>query len=75
MLVTRAQTERGEALAAGTARLVGAHAGQIVAETERLLDDPAAYRAMAAASNPFGDGTAAKRIADSILARHRPGAP
>jgi UDP-N-acetylglucosamine 2-epimerase (non-hydrolysing) len=69
VLVTRAQTERGEALSAGTAILVGTDTARIVAEAERLLDDRAAYRAMAARANPFGDGGAAARIADSILAR------
>ncbi len=67
-LVLRRETERPEALKAGTARLVGTDPALILAEAERLLHDPAAYAAMARAANPFGDGTAARRIVD-ILAR------
>lgn len=70
VLVTRAQTERSEALDAGAALLVGADAGRIIAEAERLLDDPAAYAAMSAVANPFGDGHAARRIVESIAERH-----
>jgi UDP-N-acetylglucosamine 2-epimerase len=69
VLVTRDQTERPEAVAAGTALLVGAHADRIVAAAELLLDDSDRYRAMTQASNPFGDGRAAVRIVDSILRR------
>lgn len=67
-LVMRQETERPEALEAGTARLVGADPVRIVAEAERLLHDPAAYGAMARAANPFGDGTAARKIVDALLA-------
>ncbi|HCO46780.1 MAG TPA: UDP-N-acetylglucosamine 2-epimerase (non-hydrolyzing), partial [Erythrobacter sp.] len=49
-------------------RLVGTDADRIVRETNRLLDDPAAYAAMAQAHNPFGDGHAAERIADLLAA-------
>lgn len=63
VLVMRDATERPEAIAAGAARLVGTATATIVAETQRLLDDPEAYAAMASARNPFGDGEAAKRIA------------
>jgi UDP-N-acetylglucosamine 2-epimerase (non-hydrolysing) len=69
VLVMRDTTERPEGLAAGTARLVGADAAVIVAETRRLLDDPDAYRRMAAAHNPYGDGTASRRIAQLVAAR------
>lgn len=62
VLVTRAATERGEALAAGTARLVGTDRDAIVAAASRLLDDPAAHAAMRGTGNPFGDGHAAERI-------------
>ncbi|MFZ5669649.1 MAG: non-hydrolyzing UDP-N-acetylglucosamine 2-epimerase [Pseudomonadota bacterium] len=72
VLVTRDQTERPEAVAAGTALLVGARAERIVAAADRLLDDPARYRAMAEASNPFGDGRASQRIAESIVRRDAP---
>lgn len=68
VLVMRETTERPEGIAAGTAKLVGADADRIVAEVERLLDDPGAYAAMARAHNPFGDGHAARRICD-LLAR------
>ena len=68
VLVMRETTERPEGIAAGTARLVGTDADRIVRETNRLLDDPAAYAAMAQAHNPFGDGRAAERIADLLAA-------
>ncbi|KPP94391.1 non-hydrolyzing UDP-N-acetylglucosamine 2-epimerase [Erythrobacter sp. HL-111] len=70
VLVMRETTERPEGVAAGTARLVGTDTGRIVAETTRLLDDPAAYEAMAKAHNPYGDGTAAVRIAGIVAAAH-----
>lgn len=66
VLVTRNETERPEAIAAGTARLVGSHASRIIEEASRLLDDPAAHAAMAERSNPFGDGEAANRIAAAV---------
>ncbi len=59
VLVLRGVTERPEGVEAGTARLVGADPGRIVAEASRLLDDPAVARAMARAVNPYGDGHAA----------------
>ena len=62
VLVMRETTERPEGVEAGTAKLVGTDAARIVAEAERLLDDEAAYAAMARAHNPFGDGHAAERI-------------
>jgi UDP-N-acetylglucosamine 2-epimerase (non-hydrolysing) len=69
VLVLRARTERPEAVRAGTVKLVGPVEEAIVAETCRLLDDPAAYAAMARAVNPYGDGLAAPRIADALLRR------
>jgi UDP-N-acetylglucosamine 2-epimerase (non-hydrolysing) len=66
VLVMRETTERPEGVAAGTAKLVGTDAGRIVAEAERLLDDEAAYAAMARAHNPFGDGRSAGRIAELL---------
>jgi len=69
VLVMRETTERPEALDAGTVRLVGTDAALIRAQANRLLDDPAAYQAMARAHNPYGDGRAARRIADVIAAR------
>jgi UDP-N-acetylglucosamine 2-epimerase (non-hydrolysing) len=66
VLVMRETTERPEGIEAGTARLVGTDADRIVAEAERLLDDPAAYAAMARAHNPFGDGRSAARIVELL---------
>ncbi|WP_086738179.1 non-hydrolyzing UDP-N-acetylglucosamine 2-epimerase [Erythrobacter colymbi] len=66
VLVMRDTTERPEGVAAGTAKLVGADASVIAAETVRLLDDPAAYQTMARAHNPYGDGQASQRIANII---------
>lgn len=66
VLVMRETTERPEGVTAGTARLVGTDADRIVAEAERLLDDEAAYAAMARAHNPFGDGKSAGRIAELL---------
>jgi UDP-N-acetylglucosamine 2-epimerase (non-hydrolysing) len=61
VLVLRDTTERPEAVAAGTVRLVGADRAAIVDAVRTLLHDPAAYRAMANATNPYGDGQAARR--------------
>ena len=63
LLVLREKTERPEAIASGNARLIGTSAERIVAETRRLLDNPAERLAMARRSFPFGDGRAAPRIA------------
>ena len=62
VLVMRDTTERPEAVHAGTVKLVGTDRTTIVQETNRLLDDPAAYEAMARAYNPYGDGQATRRI-------------
>jgi UDP-N-acetylglucosamine 2-epimerase (non-hydrolysing) len=71
VLVMRETTERPEGIAAGTARLVGTDRTRIVAELTTLLDDRAAYEAMARAHNPFGDGQAAERIAAVVAAPSR----
>ncbi|WP_033072918.1 non-hydrolyzing UDP-N-acetylglucosamine 2-epimerase [Sphingopyxis sp. MWB1] len=71
VLVMRETTERPEGVAAGTARLVGTDKNRIVTEIFSLLDDEASYNAMARAHNPFGDGTAAKQIAEIIARAHR----
>jgi len=63
VLVMRETTERPEGVEAGTAKLVGTDTATIVSAVETLLDDPAAYSAMARAHNPFGDGYASERIA------------
>ena len=62
VLVLRDTTERPEAVRAGTVRLVGLDEEKIRAEVRRLLLDEAAYREMAQAVNPYGDGRAAERI-------------
>jgi len=65
VLVLRRTTERPEAVDAGTARLIGTDSAAIVKEASTLLDDPAAYQAMARAHNPFGDGQASGRIVEA----------
>jgi UDP-N-acetylglucosamine 2-epimerase (non-hydrolysing) len=62
VLVMRDTTERPEAVTAGTVRLVGTAHDRIVDEARRLLSEPAAYKAMAYAHNPYGDGRACERI-------------
>jgi len=68
VLVLREVTERPEGVEAGTARIVGTDRARIVAETVRLLEEPAAYAAMATAVNPYGDGQARGRIVRALLA-------
>lgn len=70
VLVMRETTERPEGIEAGTARLVGTDKARIVSEIFSLLDDKEAYSAMARAHNPFGDGTAAKQIAEIVARAH-----
>jgi UDP-N-acetylglucosamine 2-epimerase (non-hydrolysing) len=62
VLVLRDETERPEAVAEGVVKLVGTSADRILAEAQRLLDDPRAYAAMARGVSPYGDGHAAGRI-------------
>ena len=66
VLVMRETTERPEGVVAGTARLVGTDEDRIVSEVFTLLDDSEAHAAMARAHNPFGDGHAAERIAETL---------
>ena len=66
VLVLRKETERPEAIAAGTAKLAGVDKERIVALAQELLTDRDAYEAMAQAVNPYGDGNACERIADAI---------
>jgi UDP-N-acetylglucosamine 2-epimerase len=66
VLVMRDKTERPEGVAAGCARLVGTDTSSILAEFHSLWSDQAAYAAMRAAPNPYGDGTAARQIAETI---------
>lgn len=66
VLVMRDTTERPEAVAAGTVKLVGTDASQIMREAFQLLDDMQAYERMSVAHNPYGDGLAASRIVEAI---------
>jgi UDP-N-acetylglucosamine 2-epimerase (non-hydrolysing) len=66
VLVLRTNTERPEAVEAGTVRLVGTHMDSIVNAATELLSDPLAYARMARATNPYGDGTAAARSLSAI---------
>ena len=66
VLVMRQNTERPEAVVAGTVKLVGTNRSRIVAEAKLLLDDDAAYHSMANAVNPYGDGKGAARAVAAI---------
>lgn len=68
VLVMRDTTERPEAVAAGTVKLVGTDRQAIVNATRELLQDTAAYETMARAHNPYGDGLACERIAQTFEA-------
>lgn len=67
VLVMRRETERPEAIAAGTAKLVGVEQEEILREANALLHSEAAYAGMAKAVNPYGDGQASERIVQAIL--------
>lgn len=67
VLVLRKETERPEAVAAGTVRLAGVEEEVIFQMASRLLSDRAEYDKMAHAANPYGDGHACRRIADAII--------
>ena len=69
VLVLRDTTERPEAVAAGTVKLTGTYAEDIIKDTETLLNDEQSYIAMAMKKNPYGNGTASYQIAQ-ILARN-----
>ena len=66
VLVLRKETERPEAVAAGTVRLAGVEEEDIFRMASQLLSDPDAYHKMAHAVNPYGDGQACRRIVDAI---------
>ncbi len=66
VLVMRRETERPEAVAAGTAKLAGVEKDVIVSMADELLDSPEAYAKMAKAVNPYGDGRACARIVQAI---------
>jgi len=63
----RAVTERPEAVAAGTVKLVGTDTDTIVATAMRLIENAGDYDAMTAVHNPYGDGKACERIIVSLL--------
>lgn len=67
VLVLRDTTERPEGIEAGTLKLAGTDEGNIYTLAEELLTNPAVYKQMAQASNPYGDGRASKRIVRAIL--------
>ncbi|WP_175856978.1 non-hydrolyzing UDP-N-acetylglucosamine 2-epimerase [Burkholderia anthina] len=67
VLVMRDTTERPEAVAAGTVRLVGSDSHRIIAACSELLDDPLRYEEMARAHNPYGDGLACERIVSFLV--------
>lgn len=69
VLVLREETERPEAVEMGIVKLVGANCDRIVEEVQRLLDDSAAYQAMACGGSPYGDGHAAEGIV-TVLKEH-----
>lgn len=66
VLVMRDLTERPEAVASGTVKLIGQEVDQIVGQVTNLLNNEVDYTAMAAAKNPYGDGAASLRIIDAI---------
>ncbi|MGI5874832.1 MAG: non-hydrolyzing UDP-N-acetylglucosamine 2-epimerase [Bacillota bacterium] len=67
VLVLRDTTERPEAVAAGTVKVAGTDEETILEETKKLLFDEAAYQRMAMRKNPYGDGTACRRIIEAIV--------
>lgn len=66
VLVLRRETERPEAVAAGTVKIAGVDKDVIISLAKELLDDEQAYNKMAHAANPYGDGEASRRIAEAI---------
>jgi len=68
VLVLRQTTERPEAVAAGTAKLIGTRSDSIFTYTAQLLNNHQSYNGMALAVNPFGDGNAAIQISNAVRA-------
>lgn len=66
VLVMRGTTERPEGVEAGTLKLVGTDENQIYTHCKELLENKTSYDAMSRATNPYGDGTACKKIADIL---------
>jgi len=67
VLVLREETERPEAVEAGTVRVIGTACEAIVNETRQLLEDHEEYQRMSRAVNPYGDGRASQRIVEALL--------
>jgi len=67
VLVMRKVTERPEAVAAGTVKLVGTNTDVILRAATEILDDPSVHNAMTSVHNPYGDGKACERIIASLL--------
>lgn len=67
VLVLRSETERPEAVYAGTVKVVGTNKEKIIEEANKLLNDKDEYNKMSRATNPYGDGKACERIVDAIL--------
>lgn len=66
VIVVRDETERPEAVEAGTVKLVGSNTELIIKEVQNLIDNPTLYMEMSSAHNPYGDGKAVERIVDFI---------
>ncbi len=71
VLVLRDTTERPEAVDAGTVKLIGTNQNKVYGAAKILLTDAAAYKKMAEAKSPYGDGHAAQRIVKALLWRHK----
>lgn len=67
VIVLRNETERPEAVEAGTVKVAGVEKENIIALATELIENKEAYSSMAHAANPYGDGNASKRIADALL--------
>ncbi|NLG89123.1 MAG: UDP-N-acetylglucosamine 2-epimerase (non-hydrolyzing) [Clostridiaceae bacterium] len=69
VLVLRNETERPEAVKAGTVKVIGTNCERVVSETAVLLDNEAEYKKMAHSVNPYGDGRASERIVAALRYR------
>ena len=69
VLVMRDTTERPEAVAAGTVKLVGTDVELIMQHVDRLLNDKEEYEKMSLAHNPYGDGKASERIVEFLISK------
>lgn len=67
VLVLRTETERPEAVEAGTVKVVGVNKKNIIENAKELIDDSSKYNNMAHSVNPYGDGNASKRIVEHLL--------